>query len=84
MSNKLVKITLETIIKKYNLFSFNIPIIEKNDYKKFHNALLEFYLSYLMNKIGKNNKVVVNEYSIEKKDYGILIKTSEFEDVIYF
>jgi len=84
MDKNIIKITIESIIKKYNLFSFNMPLIEKDDYIKFNNAVLDFYISYIFDKLNKCGIVRVDDNLVELKEYGILIKTKEFEEVIYF
>jgi hypothetical protein len=84
MDKNIIKITIESIIKKYNLFSFNMPLIEKDDYIKFNNAVLDFYISYIFDKLNKCGIVRVDDNLVELKEYGVLIKTKEFEEVIYF
>lgn len=77
---------LITMVDKYDLFSYDIKLIDVDDNKKFRGALFDFYISYLEKRLEERGYINDKDFEIEQKEYGILFKdkVKELEDMIMY
>lgn len=83
---KNIRALIITAVEKYDLFNYDIKLIDDDDLKDYNNAMFQFYISYIENKLNNRGFIDDKEYLLEKKDYGLLItnKENELQDMIMY